>query len=181
MVELCVCQPNDVWLQPLATLYEASFPPSERRNPEKQIAMVGATPDFVCCALIDDGKFVGFFNSWRFDDFIYGEHFAVLPSLRGRGYGTAALALMLQTRLPLVLEVEPPDTALAKRRIAFYERNGLHLSERKYMQPPYETGFEAIPLRLMTSDSDWLSQHFDAVVHEIHRRAYGVTDLNSFL
>ena len=78
---------------------------------------------------------------------------------------------------PIVLEVEPPTTETARRRIAFYERNGFSLCERAYVQPPYrpweET--EGLTLLLMTTAPDFLEEHFDEVRATIYAEVYGVT------
>ena len=73
------------------------------------------------------------------------------PTLRGGGLGRRILdAFIRQAGQPIVLEVEPPTTDIAARRIGFYRRCGFRLWEhRTYMQPPYAADLRRSPLLLM--------------------------------
>lgn len=109
-------------------------------------------------------------------DFFYIEHFATLPHLRGKGIGASALkafASVAQDR-PIVLEVEPPQTETARRRVGFYRRAGFELLEIPYMQPPYRPGGEEVPLCLMSTDAAYALSHSARVVATLHREVYGV-------
>ena len=78
---------------------------------------------------------------------------------------------------PFVLEVELPDTDIARRRIAFYERIGFVLCEKHYLQPPYNEGFPAVPLRLMEYGGQLTKTDFDQVAHTLHRVVYNQTNV----
>lgn len=66
------------------------------------------------------------------------DYFAVCKEARGKGYGSAALALLKENCLEwdgIIVEVEDDDTTddteekqLRRRRIAFYERNGVRMT-----------------------------------------------------
>ena len=71
-------------------------------------------------------------SSWLFD------YFSVLPAYRSLGYGSEILALLKKTLAGITLlgEVEDPDFAsgfddmkIRNRRIHFYERNGMYISD----------------------------------------------------
>lgn len=49
----------------------------------------------------------------------------------------------------MVLEVEPPVTEQAIRRIKFYERLGYQTFPDAYYQPAYHEGYPPLELRLM--------------------------------
>ena len=67
--------------------------------------------------------------------------------MRGKGYGARVISALGRWYKDIVLEVEPPECENSKRRIAFYERCGFHLSKEEYYQPPYKK--DASPVRLM--------------------------------
>ena len=165
-------------------LYLSAFPREERREVYDWERLATERSDTFSIRGIYDCRgqrplWAGFLSTWRFDRFSYVEHFATAPNLRGGGIGTTTLRLLQQAEgdRPIVLEVEPPTTETARRRIAFYERNGFSLCERAYVQPPYrpweET--EGLTLLLMTTAPDFLEEHFDEVRATIHAEVYGVT------
>lgn len=152
-------------------LYESAFPRQERRDTA------------AWTALLDAGRVKLFAPSpdtlltyWELDGFDYVEHFAVDASQRSRGLGSALLGRFVAGRgtRPVVLEVEPADVSpLAARRIGFYRRNGFHLIERPYLQPPYRPGDAPLPLSLMTTRPEAVEARFEAIVRSIHLNVYG--------
>lgn len=137
-------------------LYADAFPPEERRPyadaSEFGEFVRGKHPKFNVLAAMEDGKFVGFLSYWNFDDYTYIEHFAVSPELRGRNIGGAMMEHVFKAVNDNVLiEVELPETEIARRRIGFYERLGFRQhSGIRYVQPPYSEGLSSLPLMLMT-------------------------------
>lgn len=161
----------------VVALYEAAFPPEERRPTEAWKELAGQSEQFRLLALADADRLTGFISYWDFEYFVYVEHFAVSPQVRGCGWGQQIFKL-LQSETggrPIVLEVEPPETALAVRRIGFYERLGLTLSNVPYMQPPYRPAGEWLKLLLMSTDEDFLGSNADRVKSGIYARVYGTT------
>lgn len=146
-------------------LYADAFPPEERRPYAGAIAFGefanAKRSKFNVLAAMDDGKFVGFMSYWNFDSYTYIEHFAVSPELRGRNIGRAMMEHVFRTvNNNVLIEVELPETEIARRRIGFYERLGfLPHPEIEYIQPPYSAGLTPLPLMLMTHGkvnmSDW--------------------------
>lgn len=133
----------------LYDVYQQAFPPEERRNREQLIEEMGQ-PE-VCVGLITyQGERAGFFIYWELEDFIYGGHFAIHEALRGKGIGALFLSQFLRwAAKPVIIEVEPPESKIAKRRIAFYEQLGLKLFPCDYRQPAYDAEKEPVPLYLM--------------------------------
>lgn len=158
-------------------LYLDAFPQNERRDIDAWTALAEAGGPFRIDEWQYQGHFAGFLTYWSFPRFTYVEHFATASALRGKGMGGRWLdAFVAQTANPVVLEVEPGDTTMAQRRIAFYERHGFYLSEQSYVQPPYRKGDAPLPLRLMTTDSAFLAAHAAEVVRQIHHEVYGYDD-----
>lgn len=158
-------------------LYRSAFPPSERR----ELGVLGHILDtekrFVADALMKAGNFVGFFTYWTFGRFVYAEHFAVDPTLRGQNLGSETIQAFLRANeLPVVLEVEMPDEPDAIRRIHFYERNGLKVVQQPYAQPYYDGSGRMLPMLLMTNDLHFVNTHFRLVKQTLYQEVYGVQE-----
>ena len=158
-------------------LMKDAFPPEERRPLAEQRDYADHNPLFRPHVVLDNGKFAGLLNFWQLDGFLYAEHLATLPSLRGKGLGQRVMEKLINdSSLPIVLEVEPPTDELKQRRIGFYQRCGFMLWEhRTYMLPPYSAQLPSIPLRLMVHGQLSEEQDFDHVCREIYTNVYGCT------
>ena len=121
-----ITDPNSDAFNRLMDLYEQSFPPAERRERQSLASLLSKEARMHFCSIIDDdGTMAGLFIYWDLHTFIYMEHFAVFPDMRNRGIGRRMLQhLFTLADKPLVLEAEPADDEMAKRRIDFYRRNG---------------------------------------------------------
>ncbi len=162
---------NQLYYEDMLQLYQDAFPVEERRPVEKLNELVENKKSFVANALVHDGQFAGLLNYWEFDSFVYLEHLAMLPQLRGQNLGGMLLeTLKKDIHLPLVLEAERPETEIAARRAAFYQRHGFHVVDKDYMQPPYRAGEDEFPLWLFSTD-----EHFPLEnVRLIKQEVYGV-------
>ena len=93
---------------------------------------------------------IGLLTTWHFETFVYIEHFAIDPALRSQGYGTEALKTFISRQeKPIILEAEPPTDDITRRRIGFYQRNGLTMYDFPYIQPAYTPESKPVELRLM--------------------------------
>lgn len=159
-------------------LYEAAFPPEERRPTNEWLALMNdQTSAFTALSITDDdGRFLGFITTWGFDAFIYVEHFAILPEGRGHGLGSRVLQALetMADGKPIVLEVEPPEDEMAIRRINFYERIGFHLQSIPYVQPAYASNLPSIELCLMSTTQGMAYSCLQSVIQVIHRNVYGI-------
>ncbi len=154
-------------------LYESAFPAVERREATALKNVMKSENKFQVSALLKEDGFVGFFNDWHFEDFIYVEHFAVCPELRGKRIGTEVVGHYLKdTRLPIVFEVEKPENETAKRRIALYERLGCHLLHYDYVQPHYDGSGKLFPMLLMTNNKDFVDGHIQHIKAKIYEEVY---------
>lgn len=163
-------------------LYLSAFPPTERRNKEQQRVLTDENPDFYCCILSVNDKAVGFITYWEFDTFVYIEHFAIEPSMRGKNIGSQVLNLVHAKQIkPVILEVERPDTDIARRRISFYERCGYKLWTQDYLQPPYQEGYPLLPLYLMCHGNLTEEQDFNSIKALLYQKVYRYNKSNSNL
>lgn len=158
-----------LWLQ--------AFPEIERRDTAAQRQNTDTNPLFHCLlATSPEGEPIGFLTYWDFGSYCYGEHFATDMRLRNRGYGGQIIREAIDyIARPLVLEVELPQDDLSRRRIGFYQRNGLTLwQDIPYVQPAYRVGGEALPMLLMAASDLEPNRCADQVIRTIHRHVYGV-------
>lgn len=155
-------------------LMEISFPAAERRPYEGQKALL-EDPLYRIYILQEDPQqaIEAFIAAWKCGGFVFIEHFAVDPALRGQGIGGAFLRKFIRDRRKMVcLEVELPDTEMARRRIGFYERNGLYLNHQPYVQPAIAPGQPPVPLLLMTSHHTVAGDDFEAIRRRLLETVY---------
>lgn len=132
-------------------VFEESFPIEER--PMFDTIYLRPRNMFHFGVVYDDNNPIGIFTYWNFGSWVYVEHFAVAPEYRNLDYGTRIMTSFKQeTSLPIILEVEKPDSDMALRRINFYKRLGFVLNERiSYLQPSYHEGGDMLPLDIMST------------------------------
>lgn len=156
-------------------IMEKSFPIDEYRTYDEQKELTENKYYSILAHCGKNGEIKAFMGIWNFSEFLYIEHFAVDPNCRNEGLGGKLLhALMMQTDKSICLEVEPPETEMAKRRINFYERNGFFLNEYPYMQPAISKGRKSIPLMIMTTGSSVNQQKFEEMRNTLYREVYKV-------
>jgi len=165
--------PEGDYFESFWQLYNLSFPPEERRERADFLRIMRGNAAFMALAAVDDKNFKGFVTFWRFPAFCYIEHLAVQPAERGAGIGGDLLEMVkARTGLPVVLEVETPVDELTRRRIGFYQRHGLRLSDVAYRQPPYDAGKPWVPMRLMATAA-MTDEQLRLAAQVLHREVYG--------
>ena len=158
-------------------LLETSFPPTERRVKNGQRDLFDTEKVYEVYGLKNEKTHTveAFLAVWELDNVLFLEHFAVDPALRGKGLGSGLLReLASNAKKPLCLEVEPPQTDVAKRRIEFYKRNGFFLNEYPYTQPSLAEGQPPIPLLIMTYGKAVDQIGFEKIRDELYERVYHV-------
>ena len=152
-----------------------AFPVDERRTFDEQKELL-CNPifDIYVCKDSDDGEIRGFISVYRFDKFTFVEHFAVNPKYRNLGLGHEILSNLIVCFGKLLLEVEPPETEQAKRRIGFYERNGFYLNDYPYIQPPISKGTNRIPLLLMATGDKLSENEYIEAKSTLYKYVYNV-------
>ena len=98
--------------------------------------MIGTVPEMSLQVILFEEKAIGFITSWMFEDWCFIEHLAIDPINRGKKYGERIMKDFMVNR-KLLLEVEPPLSVDAIRRIGFYERLGLVCLPFDYLHPSY--------------------------------------------
>ena len=124
-------------------------------------------------ALLKDGEFVGFFNFWTFERFVFGEHFAIDPKMRGQNIGSEMVKTFVsKINLPVVLEVEMPKDAQSIRRIDFYERLDFKVLSHNYAQPYYDGSGKLLPMLLMSNNYHFADKHFSLIKNTVYKNVY---------
>ncbi len=161
-------------MQTAKEIYLDAFPPAEQRPWEKIASRCDGRLTLTGIYMAD--RLVGIITTWRFDGFVYVEHFVIDPTLRGRGIGSAAMR-RLQTEcapLPVLLEAEPEHLSeQARHRISFYKALGFEVIDRSYVQPPYDTYLPPVHLWLLSTDSTLSPQNASLL---LHRKVYDVAE-----
>ncbi len=157
------------------SIMERSFPTDEYRTYEEQKQLLREPPYriYVADHPSNHKQIAAFLAVWQFDEFVFVEHFAADPSVRGQGLGSDMLreAVRIFSK-QICLEVELPETELAKRRIAFYERNGFCYNAYPYMQPSISKGKQPLPLRIMTLGEIISKDRFEAIQRQLYKSVY---------
>ncbi len=150
---------TDAW-DKMVALYEDAFPLCERRC-RADFEKVLADPRFYCMFLYDGGEMpIGFLTWWEAEEFLYMEHFATLPHLRGNGYGREALEIIKKTGRLLLLEAEMPEDELTARRVGFYTRAGFLINSHRHFQPPYHGEETLLEMRVLTYPREFTAEEY---------------------
>ncbi|MFI3269405.1 MAG: GNAT family N-acetyltransferase [Rikenellaceae bacterium] len=157
-------------------IYEYSFPRNERRTLEDQeLRMADDRYNFEV-ALNAEDEVVGIVCYWIFSDeegaknterdedaakYIYLEHLATSKELRNGGFGAKTLDHLKSLNLPMLLEIEPPEDELTRRRQGFYERSGFVLNEYNHRHTPYRADTGDVTLRIMSYPTEFSRVKYD--------------------
>lgn len=130
-------------------LYRISFPYHEQREtPSRKRILEDEAYHFDM--ILDEKNFVGLVLYWENADFLYIEHFCILPEMRGRKYGQTTLEWLAKSGKSIILEIDPPMDDMARRRKCFYERCGFAENPYPHIHPPYHRGNAGHALVVMT-------------------------------
>lgn len=139
---------NDLYEKAIA-LYKISFPHHEQRESGSQIAIMG-NKEYHFNIIYDENIWVGIILCWETQDFIYVEHFCILPSMRNKCYGQKTLQLLNTSEKTVILEIDPPIDDISIKRKSFYERTGYHVNSFVHIHPPYDKEYNGHNLVVMS-------------------------------
>lgn len=133
----------------LWTIYETSFPTHERRPLKDHVAAL-KDKRFHAQAVMDRQQITALLFYWDLPGMCYIEHFAVCPSLRGQNYGSRILKKFCELKKNIILEIEPPEDEITKKREHFYHRLGFRSTPFSYTHPGYRSTAYAHQLVLLS-------------------------------
>lgn len=174
MQYLPVSTTNSPHLPFIKKLYHDAFPQKERREWKQLLSMIGIAGEMKVQVVTDQDKAIGLIIFWVFDDWCFIEHLAVDPDHRGMKYGEQIMS-SFTGKMKILLEVEPPVSDDAIRRIRFYERLGLCVLPMEYMQPSYRETGVFYGMELMSNHPENDRKEFDALLLKIRQKVYGFT------
>jgi ribosomal protein S18 acetylase RimI-like enzyme len=173
---LRITDPHHHLLDKLFQLYEETFPVEERRD-HASLKNLMSNQQMYFNAIFNENNLFGLIVYWHFDNLLFVEHFAIFPNFRDQGIGSKVITLLKEKQLTLVLEVEPPNTDLQKRRIGFYLQNGIYVLDVPYFQPSYVYGGVSVPMLLMCNDLLVSQRLGEEMIRKIYREVYQFTCL----
>lgn len=153
-------------------LYEEAFPKAEKRPWDWQLALIAAGKIQILRIVKEEEYFAGFVFYWKLPAFNFVEHFAIHADARGGGAGTQVMQLLEKKLGTIVLEVEPPATEQAIRRIKFYERLGYQTFPDTYEQPSYYPESGPLTLCLMYKGFPPAAANFQQVKDQLYKYVY---------
>lgn len=130
-------------------LYQLSFPFHEQRERLSQERILQDS-EYHFSLIYDGSSFAGLVLYWETDEFIYIEHLCILPEMRNRQYGQKTLSLLREKNKLLLLEIDPPEDEISRRRKGFYERCGFLENQFAHIHPPYHRENQGHRLTIMT-------------------------------
>lgn len=167
-----VTQPSDPWLGPAEALYRESF---ERRERRENLSEPMPNPHFHLQGVLWHGTLAGFVTFWRFEGFVFIEHLAMRPEMRGSGLGATVVARVARNAPLTVLETERAEEGpTAGRRLAWYRRLGFSENPQAYRQPSYGPGLPDVPMHLLSHPRPLEAREFESVVRILRRDVYAV-------
>lgn len=133
-LRLSLSEPTTPDFKKVYALYQRAFPLDELYPNDLLFHHFGeAANEF--WSIYDDQKWVGLVYCMTEKDLTYIGFLAIAPELRGKGYGSAALALVKEkysaNRVCLLIEEVSPkytDFEARKKRLAFYQQNHFQLA-----------------------------------------------------
>ncbi|MDU0204617.1 GNAT family N-acetyltransferase [Paenibacillus sp. MAH-36] len=165
---------EDSQFDQIYAIMKASFPIIERRTYEGAKELL-SDPNYRLITEVEGNKIVAFLAVWEFPMFRFVEHIAVDPDVRGSGLGGKLMtAYMGESSKPILLEVEPPTTDIAERRVNFYTRLGFHLIDFDYIQPPLQIGQPDLPLKMMSYPHTLTEAAFSDCKDTLYTKVYKV-------
>ncbi len=167
---------DEVKLGQFYSLLQEAFP-EEERPPLASLKARFADPLFRIQAYYQqEDSLFALLTWWELAGHCYIEHFALSAHSRGKGIGSQLLfSFMSGLEMPVVLEVEPPLTELAARRIRFYESSGLSVLPVVYRQPAYRQGGKQPEMLLMSACPEVTLRDLDLLTAMMRKRVYGTT------
>jgi len=141
---------EDLYFAEFWRIYTESFPNNEKRTKEQQIEIF-KKPEYQLYIYLSDIQVVGFNAFWTAGEFVFIEHLAVAPEVRGKGLGSLILKPFVESKtIPVILEIDIPIDELTFRRLKFYESLGFVKNEYIHFMPPYDLGDKPLRLQILT-------------------------------
>lgn len=154
-------------------LYKISFLHNEQRLPDSQAEIMGNS-SYHFNMIYNEDIWVGLILCWEAEDFIYVEHFCILPEMRNKSYGQRALELLSAGGKRVILEIDPPIDDVSIKRKGFYERSGYHPNPFPHIHPPYNKKYPGHSLVVMSYPEPLSEEGYGAFFEYIKKVVMGL-------
>lgn len=144
-------------------LYQESFPVHEQREVLSQERIL-KLPDYHFSLVYDETLWIGLVLYWEQSEYLYIEHLCINPAMRNKQYGQRVLTLLAEQSKTMILEIDPPEDAIAIRRKGFYERCGFIVNAYSHTHPPYHQHCAGHRLVVMTAPQAISAEMYDGFV-----------------
>jgi len=153
---------DDKWFIPFMDIFKVSFPIFEQRDPD-QLSEALKDNRYHLILNIENNQLVSFIAYWDFNTYVYIEHLAVNPLLRGNSLGSIMLnAFARMVDKTVVLEIDPLKDEISKKRFRFYEKLGYKLNPYKHKHPPYKKGYQPHELLILTLNRPFTLEEYES-------------------
>lgn len=174
-----------------------SFPNKEIRSYQGQYKILDDENYKLYVELENDNEVVSFLSCWEFKELAFIEHFATRKDHRGLGIGNEFLSDYIKNKIVLntlnddtnpiilisknntvnekkniILEVDPPTTEIAKKRIKFYKKLNFNLNPFYYEQPPLGDNNISFNLKIMSYPKPLNKEQFKIYTNIIKEKVY---------
>lgn len=131
---------DDYYWKDLMKIYRKSFPLYEQRNAMNQLEVL-KDENYYCTAICENKNLIGLLFYWNIDKYIYIEHLAISPKLRGKSYGSKIIKEFCKKDATIILEIDTPCEDISIKRLRFYSKLGFVIQDFSHLPPSYRNGF----------------------------------------
>lgn len=126
--------------------------------------------------LKENNKILGILSHYDDPDFAFIDYFAIDGEQKGKGLGSKMLKYFMEhEEKRVILEVEHPENEQSRRRIIFYQRNGLILNDQHdYFVPPVRSLKHRLYFHLMSYPKSISEKEFEKFYPRILNLVYGI-------
>lgn len=142
------------------TLYKTSFPIFEQRTIKSQIEAL-KNDTYNCNAVYENSELIGILFYWKYDGYVYIEHLAICPNLRGKQYGSKILKTFCKQNKNTILEIDPPIDDISLKRLNFYSKLGFKIHDFEHIHPPYRKNYNGHKLKVMSFNKTLSQDEFN--------------------
>ncbi|KFF11595.1 hypothetical protein IW15_15420 [Chryseobacterium soli] len=166
---LQITSSEDYRVQEIYNSYSSTFPEDERRD-WNQFVDLFSNPYVKIISVLHESKTIGYLIIWELSNYVFVEHFEVFAEFRSQKLGSHITGYLFDNYPRIILEIEPEHLDEdAKRRYAFYQRNGFRLIDEAHVQPSYGEGKKPLDLWLLANYSP---ENLNIIKDEIYDIVY---------